>query len=555
MPNIRQVEAPQGLGLSPTETGIDARLQEARRVGTFFNQTADLYNQEGAELRGAVADVGQVANDYMTHRDISAGAANGAQLIANLNSAWNETAKNADPNDVTVKQKFLEETLNPTLDKFKDGFSTEQSQAWAEHFVDQYRNHMFEKTSSDMSTLAGIAVRKNVATTINSLSSAVASDPSSLDFALGSVDHSIGAMVDSNKNIDAATAAAVKSEVGLKAKESIVKSAISGMITNNPNVDLDAMQKKYGEYIDGAEMKMFARAAQTQAKANALVDKQTQIAQRQLADQQVHTGATKVMTDNITFDPQTGHPIVDPNFFKQALDLARKNPNAPTAAETVRTMFSWGESQQNKAGKIVDDPQVKQQLTDRLFDSEHPTSRLDLMKAQADGKLSNASFQSMQRIVTELEKTPLRGDLWKSTTAAVRDRLIRKDMPEGNDPIGSANYASFMQAFIPQYLEKVRSGTLPPNALNLNDPTSMISQSLQPYKSTMQDRLRANATAPATEPAQRKADNVVPPSLRGIADLDYSAKRQQYRDRSTGAVYDKAGNEVKGVPPPVPVSR
>jgi len=548
MPNIRQVEAPQGLGLQPTEMGIDARTQEARRVGTFFNQTADLYNQEGAALRGAISDFGQVSNDYMTHRDIIQGAADGAVKVAQLNDQWSAMLKGgkdadgnviqpADPNDPTVAAKFRETVLEPALDKFKEQFSTEQSQAWAEHFVDQYREHMFQKTSADMSTLAGIAVRKNVTTTVNALSSAVASDPSSLDFALGSVDHSIGAMIDSSPNLDATTAASVKAEVGLKAKESIVKSAISGMITKNPNVDLDAIQKKYGEYIDGGEMKMFQRAAQTQAKANTLVEKQTEVAQRQIADQQVHAGATKVMTDNITFDPQTGHPIVDPNFFKQALDIARKNPNAPTAAETVRTMFSWGESQQNKAAKIVDDPQVKQQLTDRLFDSENPTSRLDLMKAQAAGKLSNASFQSMQRIVTELEKTPLRGDVWKSTTAALRDRLIRKDLPEGNDPVGSANYASFMQDFIPKYLEKSRTGTLPPNALNLNDPTSMISQSLQPYKSSMQDRLRAGVAPPisaAPAPRNDPMPAIPPPDQRPVG--VYETPRGKMKWTGTGWV-------------------
>ena len=41
------------------------------------------------------------------------------------------------------------------------------------------------------------------------------------------------------------------------------------MIQKNPNIDLDSIQQKYGDYINGAEMKMFQKAAQTQAKVDA----------------------------------------------------------------------------------------------------------------------------------------------------------------------------------------------------------------------------------------------------------------------------------------------
>ncbi|MHC5867447.1 hypothetical protein ACYTX8_09235, partial [Streptococcus pyogenes] len=78
----------------------------------------------------------------------------------------------------------------------------------------------------------------------------------------------ITSKVNSSPTLDAGTAAAVHGEVSQRAKESIVKAAVIGMITKNPNVDLDAVQKKYGEYIKGDEMKMFQKAAQSQAKAN-----------------------------------------------------------------------------------------------------------------------------------------------------------------------------------------------------------------------------------------------------------------------------------------------
>lgn len=554
MPNIRQNEAPSGLGLNPTEMGVDSFAAAGRRLGAYGNQIADTYNQEGRGVASAISDAGQVAVNYMDHREISAGAANGAQLIANVNDAWNAKLKdpNFDPNDATAAAKFREETLEPVLQKFQEGFNTEKSQAWAEHFVDQYRSHMFEKTSADMSTMAGIAVKANYEKTVNSLSSAVASDPSSLEFALKSVDHSLGAMVDSSPNIDAATGATIKTEATLKAKEQIVKSAVSGMITKNPNVDLDAIQKKYGDYINGAEMKMFAKAAQTQAKVDAYHDKQTAIAQRQLDDLNVHKSATDTITKNVSIDPQSGKPIVNPKFFDDVLAIAKKNPDAPSAAATVRTMLDWGESQQNKEQKVVDDPVVKSDLMTRMFSADKPTTTLDLMKARADGKISDHTFQAYHGLVQELEQSPLKGPVWQDTIGAVKGELILSNVGlPGKDITGEGNYAKWAQTFIPQYLAKSRAGTLPPNALDVKDPNSLISQSMAPFKRTVQQRaqdylsvLSGGNSSSTPAPARRVGDVPVPAALGGIAALQYNPSTKQWRDQTSGIIYDSAGQSV-----------
>lgn len=502
MPNIRENNAPSGLGLNPTEIGVDAIAGAARRAGSFYAQKADAISSEGQMVGSTIRDVGDAAVKFEDHREISAGAAAGAQQIANLNDQWNTTLKGgkdadgnaippADPNDPSTAAKFRDQVLEPALDKFKSGFNTERSQEWAEHFVDQYRQHMFEKTAADMSTMAGIAVKTNYEKTKNLLSSAVASDPSSLDFVLKSVDHSVGAMADSSPNLDATVAAKVKSELSQSAKEAIVKSAVSSLIQKNPNIDLDAIQKKYGEYVNGAEMKMFQKAAQTQAKVDAYHDKSAAIAQRQLDDLNVHKSATDTITKNISVDQTTGKPIINPKFFNDALEIARKNPDAPSAAATVRTMLDWGESQMNKEEKIVTDPAVKQGLTDRLFDPDHPTTQIDLMKAQIAGKLNDHDFQAMDRLVKELAETPLKGPVWQATAAAAKDALI-VTVPgiPGKDTVGTANYSTFMQSFIPQYLAKSRDGTLPPNALDVKDPNSMISQAMAPFKRTAAQRMK-----------------------------------------------------------------
>lgn len=554
MANIREQSAPENLSINPTEMGVDARAAVARRGGAFYNQAAEAISDTGRRVGSAIKDVGQVADDYVTHRDISKGAAEGTAIVANANTLWNQKLKdpNFDPNDPSTGQKFMTETLEPALTKFKEGFSTERSQQWAEQFTAQYRKHMFEKTASDMSTLAGIAVQQNVHKTVNQLSSAAASDPSSLDFALQTIDHTIGGMTKSSPNLDAATSATVNTELTQKAKESVVKAAVAGMITKNPNIDLDAIQKKYGDFIKGDEMKMFQKAAQNQAKVDKLQEKQLETYTRQNNERAAEDGANKVIEKNVRIDPQTGRPSIDPKYFSDALELA-KMPNAPPGL--ARSLIDWGEHQQNlKAETVIDDPNVKRDLTDRLFDTDRPTTRIDLMKAQVQGKLSNQSFQSMERLVTELETSPLKGPVWSTTTAAVKDALI-VSVPgiPGKDTVGTTNYATFMQTFIPQYLAKSRAGTLEPNALDVKDPTSMISKAMEPFKRSPQQRMQdyvsaaggigaKSESAPAAPQATRMVGDVpVPKALGGIADLQFNKSTMQWRDRASGKIYDRTG--------------
>jgi hypothetical protein len=325
------------------------------------------------------------------------------------------------------------------------------------------------------------------------------------------------------------------------------------MITKNPNIDLDAVQKKYGQYINGAEMKMFAKAAQTQAKVDLLQQKQLETYQRQQNERAAEKQANDIMTKNVTIDPQTSRPVIKPQFFNDALDIARM-PDAPQGL--ARTLLGWGEHQQNlKAEPVISDPGVKKDLTDRLFDPDHPTSRVDLMKAQVAGKLSNHDFTSMERLVTELETAPLKGAVWQSTMAAVKDSLI-VNVPglAGKDSVGTSNYATFVQSFVPQYLAKERAGTLPPNALDVKDPNSMISQSMAPFKRTQAQRMSdyvnaaggIGAVPERTNQSTRMIGDVpVPAALNGIASLQYNKAKGLWRDQTSGKIYDAKGAEVQ----------
>lgn len=538
IPNIREFSAPQGLGLQPSEVGVEATAVAARRVGAFYNQAGEAQADTGRRIGSTIQDVGDVAVKYEDHREISAGAATGTGLIAQANTQWNEIAKKADPNDPSTAQKFLTEKLEPALEEWKKGFNTENSQKWAEQFADQYRKHMFEKTAADMSSLAGIAVQQNVRTTTNQLSSAVAADPSSLDFALKTVDHTIGGVADSSPNLDAATSAKVKAAATQDAKESIVKAAISGMITKNPNVDLDAIQKKYGAYVDGAELQTFAKAAKTQARVDQLQQKQLETYTRQNNERAAEKRSNDIVTKNVAIDPQTSQPIIKPQFFNDALELA-KMPDAPQGL--ARTLIDWGESQLNKERKPVTDPAVASSIDARMF-TDNPTTKMDILKAEAAGKLTRSDAEIRSKIIDQRDKLPSDPQFKLAMDGA---KELIEGRSSGEKTLQAGKYAAFMQQFLSEYQQQKAAGTLPPNALSLRDPSSMLSKAMEAYKSPLANAISGNGGITTAPPAPKLNGEVVPAPLRGIAALQYNPEKGLWRDQVTHKIYDSSGQPVK----------
>lgn len=410
MPAIRQYEAPN-LGLQPTEVGIEANTQAAYRVGRFYNQVAGSTQEVGGQFaRGVAGDIkaaGDVAVQYATHQEISHGAATFAQLNDDLTQRWNKTAQTADPNDPSVAAKFRETVLEPALEKYQSAFETEGGQKFAEARIDSLRNHMFEKTAADMSSLAAAAVEKNLRTTANSMSNTAMSDPSSVPHLLDNIDDTVGGLVSSSPNLKGAVAAKARMELSQKMRESIAKAGAFGAISNSSDPEATARQwaEKYPDLINGQEELQLARAAKTQARTNVALQKQTQLYQKQLDELNTHKAANDVFTKNVTIDQTTGRPILNPQYFKDALDIAKSNPNAPNAASVAKTMIDWGESQQKERPAVTDQATVTA-LDSRMFADGNPTTEIDVLRAEADGKLSRQDGQVRLQLIKQRDQMP-----------------------------------------------------------------------------------------------------------------------------------------------------
>jgi hypothetical protein len=228
-----------------------------------------MWKSLGQDAASDITTAGDVALKYQDHKEIGPGAALGTQLAGNLDASWNAIAAKTDPNDPSIRQKFLQEQVQPALDQFKEGFSTENSQAWADHFTDQIYSHLSTKTAADQSTLAGIAQQRNAQTTLNNLAATVRADPSSADFAFQTLQHSADGIVGSSPTMDAVTSAKARSDFVQDGGRAIALSYYHGLAEKNPNAVQGILASgKYGTYLGPSDADQIVSFARVNARLN-----------------------------------------------------------------------------------------------------------------------------------------------------------------------------------------------------------------------------------------------------------------------------------------------
>ena len=541
--NIRQFDA--GLTVpQPTEIGIEATAQAARRLGAFYNQSAQATERTGQRAGSAIKDAGDAAVDFAAHQEIVHGALGLAGMHAKLTDDWNKTASGADPNDPTVAKKWQEQSLNPAIEQFQGAFLTEKGQKWAESRVDALREHLYTKTSADMSTLAGMAVHQNIRQLTNAYSTTAQNDPTSVFESLSHIDASFGGIVDSAPNLTADQKGKFKLELAQTAKEQVVKAAVYGAIQRNPEEGLKlAQDSRLAPYVNGMEVKQFETYARGEQRLQRTQRLQEQAEYRRQQTDGANAAATKSFVDFTSIGPD-GQLKLDPKYFSAIRDVATKY--GEFAHTLPHSMLALGENIQHNAEKgikDVDDPMALKKLQSGILDGS--TTLEDLMKAKVDRQLSDASFAHTVGMFERMRKEPLEGPVIKETLKGVESHLVL--------PIASAK---FMQSFIPQYMALSPQDRV--KAIDFDDPNSLISKLMKQYDPPDQQKMTyrllknlgisgmpgAPAPAPVNAGPVVVGGQEVPLPLRQLDGLQWSASRGQWRD-STGKVYDKNGYPVK----------
>lgn len=578
MPQIKEYDA-GNLQLNPTERGVDARTQAARRIGAFASQAAGAItgaaeagvtaaNDVARSMSGvtnAVVEGLQQQEDYAGHRAISQGAADGIKLKDQLEDKWNvavaEAAKR-DPNDPTVKAKFMEQELQPALENFKAAYGgTDLGAKWADQFVQHTAQHFSQKTSADMMTLAGKAVETNVRQLQNTSAANAFKNPDfhNVDFLVGNVSNSIDAMVASS-NVKGAESARLRTDLTQKTIEQIVKSAAIGAIqkSSNPEKTADEFTSRYSQYITPGEGREFASAARGAIRLNNTEARaartEAERAARQDFRQKVNQLEGESIPDNLG-DP----PKMPENAFQRLRELA----NHPGAAfETGRLtatvkQFETISERQNKPEPLA---RVSHATTAALFQDLRDGKMVDLKpiyEAFGRGDLNNADFNFLVKAHGDLRSpegaamNDDRKEFFKRYAATIDGAM---DMG-GHSALGSQRMYAFEMEARRQEIDLRKKGQDPHSLYDPSSPNFLGKQvakyhvsfdEAQKFEKQVQgERKSLNQTAnpPPTgiETIEQKpgAKTFVPP-----ANWVFSQSRQQYRDPS-GNIYDVSGSKVK----------
>ncbi len=161
--------------LHPSSEGSSALAAAGIHVGR-------LYNEAGADIKQGVGELGQAVeqHDYMT--EVSKGAATGSAILNNKMTEWQQmVSKPGAADDKSIQGKFLDNNLEPELEKFQSGFDTEQGQKWAMDYANKIREHFATTTSADLMNLQGEERGHDVVTQRNQFGSILQKDPTSFD--------------------------------------------------------------------------------------------------------------------------------------------------------------------------------------------------------------------------------------------------------------------------------------------------------------------------------------------------------------------------------------
>lgn len=426
MPKIEEFNG-GNLSVRPNDAAVEGAVQAGRRIGGFYSQIASGQRQAG-EMDRRVADTfagdldkfGKAYDEHLTNMEVSHGLATYATSFNGLSQQWNETAKNADPNDPTVAQKFRDETLKPWADQFTSSFKTSGGKRWAQTKVAELTQHMYEKTAADMSTLAGNAVIQNLQTSENQFSEAAMNDPSAHDIIQEAARANIRAAIQANPNLTAEEASKVASHYTMATGTEIAKSAAYGAISANPQAGRELLASgKLANYLDGDQVKALDGYAQTVQKAGEEAKKAAVAEQRKAEDDEFKGALGKAQLSMVRPD---GSVLPSADFYKNILQIAALPGAArnPSEIKSLIEMAATARKNQEDHVFVQSDPTTYTSLSQRvgLPVGQGGLSASEVNTAYAQNRLSDHDFTKLHEMIekNDSSKDPAEKELTKRRT-------------------------------------------------------------------------------------------------------------------------------------------
>lgn len=455
--NIAQFTSPIDT-INPDKQG-EAASQLSRSAGI----EGGYYKQAGQDYRAAGKTLGDTINQHEYMTEVSQGSAAWSALYNNKTAEWNRSASESDPNDSTIGKKFLDDSLEPSLQQFQDGFSTEKGQEWAITQADKLRQHFYDTTSADMSHRAGEAKVEDFKTTLNQLSATVYRSPTSADTALAHVDDVLKATTENSDGRYTAEQISKFDSLASDMKNEIVKNQLKGLADNVDNPNGPAVAKalldsgKYDQYIPASEQSSLHKYIDNQIDARGVEKEQKeQAAQTQQTQQnaqevnsifsQLASGkgyAATVALSNQKLSPQ------------QRSDLVAQKTGILSLPQDFLTSPAYGD----EFGKV----------SQSVYGGQ-PISAAALTAGVRRQEITPAGAVQIQALQDKM-KTPeglAEANAQNSVLTQMKSQIV-KGGPNAYDPAGEKIYGNMLNSFYPAWDAGIKAGKTP---AQLSDPNS-----------------------------------------------------------------------------------
>jgi hypothetical protein len=393
--------------LRPTETGVEATAQAALRSNRIFTELGATEEQTGRQLgqdigRG-ITQATDAAIKYEDHRQISHGGAAEMGIIDSAMKQWD--AMIGDPknvNDPTLAQRFKEQTLEPMLEDFQKGFTTDRSQNWAMERAQAIRQHFDVKTAVEVGDLAKTAARVNGNALGNGMADIASRSPGSVPWLLDSIPKHIDELVATSPNLKGVTASEMRLELTQKLREDVVLAGARKAIQDSPDPEAAAAAwtAKYPTDLKEAEAKQIASEARTEIRFRRVEARAQEAEQRRQNTEKFHSAANQFELSLTKQDPNTGALVpATPENVKDKLTALANMPDAdPSRVSAIIAKVEHDGILQDETTRAnIAKTSVETQA--RLFAAHADPSAVD--KEYADHKGTTLTWEARTQLIND----------------------------------------------------------------------------------------------------------------------------------------------------------
>lgn len=271
MPNIVEYNAPANEKLQPSDIGETSAVRAANKLATFGEEA-------GRSVRQGVAELTQSYDIYQKHmeqQDVSQGLAAFATGINQDHDATLETMKTPGfSNDPDAMSK-LDQSFHDRMDGIRNSIKTDVGRRTFDEHVNEYSVRRHDQNYRDLSAVAASNTDDAVHQYVTQLTGLAEKNPATMEGSIKQLQDGVKSILANSPNVSPEDQAKLQTRITSAAKAQIYEAGIGKLAITNPGAVSGILASLPADSgVDGNKMLQMAKAAQAQARANAVMGRQ-----------------------------------------------------------------------------------------------------------------------------------------------------------------------------------------------------------------------------------------------------------------------------------------